>query len=228
MPTIHLSRIGVVVEARHELAPGNRVGEAAIGGQRRQGGDEGLQPQDDDQYAVERAGQRSDEQRHGKDDIAGDVENQRQVEHHHADKSDDRPDRKIDAAHQDRECLAHRQDGDEGEPGHQIFKIARAWRSAGRSHKKMRSSQQKTGPALRLRDGSSRIGFVRQKKGRGGYATAQGAEENYQRWDGWIVSDILLGGDDVGHQQMALLAERARRTPPVATTVAAAAASLPC
>ena len=44
----------------------------------------GWQPQEDDQDAVERAGQRADQQRQRQEEIAGNVEDQRQVEDDHA------------------------------------------------------------------------------------------------------------------------------------------------
>jgi hypothetical protein len=153
-------------------------------GERRKRCDERLQPQADDQHPVERAGEGADGEGGGDDKVTGDMKDEREVEDRHPDQGDDRTDGEIDPARENREGLPHRQDGNEGEPAHEVLDVAgrgKAWGNEAEERDRQRKEcdqGNRGAPDVHLRCVSSRKGV-----GRDRFAGPAPAAV-YQRWEG--------------------------------------------
>ena len=110
-------------QAGNKLTAGDRVNEAAIGGERRQRRDERLKPQEHDQDAVEGARQRAKGDRRGQDQIARHMQDLRHVEHDHAHHANNGANGEIDSADENGKRLPHGKDGYEREPRHEVLGI---------------------------------------------------------------------------------------------------------
>ena len=170
-------------EARHQLSSRDRVGQAAIGGERRERRDEGLKSQEDNQDAVQRSRESAGNKRRRQDQIAGDVKYQRQVENDHPDQPDDSADRQIYAPHQNRERLAHREDGDKRETRHQVLDVG-SGSETGRAHAEERERRGKEQDQC-SRSGTDRhVTEMPENRAAAQYAAAQTRCAVYQRWEG--------------------------------------------